>query len=341
MLKKSIITTSLSFVFLLSSCSNALNDGSMTEVNTTESTVNSQTENNTIKNENQVSSIPQNLDTSTNVNSGKKEDKYYYTNGVFDDKKYVQQNREVDVGMQTIAKSYTDNNPKAEFPIKNIVKVLDSGYYAVLFGGLEDKVFYTTRSGDFFITKNANNQSIFYDKNLKPLDPNSQDVTTKELFGKIYIKLISALNINEVIQFTNAKAGDTNVKDIFIFTDPDCPFCKKQDNDWISKLKQDNELKVKIYYIMSPLTSLHPDAKGKARVLACSPEKDKDWENWQLNNSQPTEDKMKNTCKTIYDQLTLSEILGISATPTTIFGNGFRIDGTLPYEEMKKMLLHK
>ena len=67
-----------------------------------------------------------------------------------------------------------------------------------------------------------------------------------------------------------------------IFTDPDCPFCKRIEGDLA---KVDN---VTIYMFLFPIDSLHPKAADKAKRIWCSPDRIKAWDDYMQKGITPT-----------------------------------------------------
>lgn len=100
---------------------------------------------------------------------------------------------------------------------------------------------------------------------------------------------------------------------LVIFSDPDCPFCKKLEAD-ISTLSD-----VTIHTFLMPIASLHPQARAKAISVWCAPDRLKAW------HALMRQDKAvaSATCAHPVDRnIALAERLGIAATPTLIAVDG-------------------
>lgn len=54
-------------------------------------------------------------------------------------------------------------------------------------------------------------------------------------------------------------------KNVLLFTDPDCPFCARLRPKIVRMLKEHGDVKLSVIY--TPLTSLHPNAWAKSKVL--------------------------------------------------------------------------
>ena len=115
---------------------------------------------------------------------------------------------------------------------------------------------------------------------------------------------------------------------LFVFTDPRCPFCKKLEAELV---KLDN---VRIHTFLTPLTSLHPDAKEVSARILCSKNKAQAFEDFMLKGKEITEPA---ECQTTLDanERLMSE-LGIKGTPTIFFENGERATGALSAEAIQK-----
>ena len=88
------------------------------------------------------------------------------------------------------------------------------------------------------------------------------------------------------LPFKNAikeERGDGSRR-IAVFSDVDCPFCRKLEKETISKLKD-----VTIYTFLYPL-AIHPDAMNKSKKIWCSGNKTIAWNNYMLKNTLPKND---------------------------------------------------
>ena len=104
---------------------------------------------------------------------------------------------------------------------------------------------------------------------------------------------------------------------VAVFSDPDCPFCRKLEKEGLATITD-----VTVYTFLFPLEGLHPKAADKAKVIWCSPDRVKAWNDWILNGQLP---KGSAECTTPLEKnAALGRKLGISSTPTLIFENGKR-----------------
>lgn len=109
---------------------------------------------------------------------------------------------------------------------------------------------------------------------------------------------------------------------IVVFSDPDCPFCKKLEHDFA---KNADKLDMTVYTLMLPIEELHPGALQHARQILCSEDPNKAWYDWILDNNQ-TNDKQE-TCEKANSILEKSGEAAmkfqVQGTPTIVFENGF------------------
>lgn len=219
----------------------------------------------------------------------------------------------------------TDNKPVT---INEIRRIFESDFYAVYLNDSPELLF-TNKNNDFYISMVNDNQRILKDNQLRTVE-NVQQASI------VYKKFVETIDKNKLISIKFGKGENS----LYIFTDPDCPFCKKQDEVIFNNLtSKDN---VTIYYVMNPLTSIHPEALGKAAQILCSPTPAKSWISWQHSRgSIPVpENYNKEKCEDkVLEQMAYSEILGFFSTPTNINGNGVLIDGTIENPEHLRKLL--
>jgi thiol:disulfide interchange protein DsbC len=121
--------------------------------------------------------------------------------------------------------------------------------------------------------------------------------------------------------FTFGKVGSQ--KYIYLWTDPDCPFCKKAEpvvEKWA------NEKGVEVRVILFPLP-IHPQAFEKSVALICDK---RGWEEYKSGYS--SNNQCKDGKKKIEDNFQFAERYDISGTPTFVGMNG-KIHTGLPTEK--------
>ena len=121
------------------------------------------------------------------------------------------------------------------------------------------------------------------------------------------------------------------MRKLAIFEDPDCPYCKKLEQEALPKI--DN---LTLYIFLYPIAQLHPAATEKSKKIWCSRDRAKAWTDIMLKDIQPT---AAATCDNPIDAL--QKFAGeyrINATPTLVFADGRRVPGALPAAEIERLL---
>ncbi len=127
---------------------------------------------------------------------------------------------------------------------------------------------------------------------------------------------------------------------IVIFDDPDCPFCRRS-IPLVKQLYENNQDKVVVYIRWFPL-DIHPDAKRKSTILACSKDYFKTKE--ALISGKDVKPDIPNCDgnKIVEEDIQYGMKLGISGTPTFIMftdKDTVGISGAPPdYETLKNTL---
>ena len=125
-------------------------------------------------------------------------------------------------------------------------------------------------------------------------------------------------------------SGDPNGMAVAIFTDPDCPFCRRLEQDLLQAKG------IKVYTFLYPLTRIHPHAREHAESIWCAKDRHKAMLDVMLHNvSLP-----KASCQvnTLDDIQALGEKLGIHGTPTMVAGDGRMFAGYMPLEVLQAWL---
>ena len=198
-----------------------------------------------------------------------------------------------------------------ELPIKGIQKTEFNDLYEVYIGG---QIIYTNDNFDFLIVEG------------RIVDPKTKNDLTEER-----LEVLSRIDFNDLPLMDAIKVVKGNGKrKIAIFSDVDCPYCKKLEKNELSNV--DN---ITIYTFLYPL-AIHPEAEEKSKKIWCAKDRAKAWNEYIL------EDKLPNNlgdCKTpISKIIKLGKDLGISSTPTIILPSGKRVPGAIPYQRLEEYL---
>jgi thiol:disulfide interchange protein DsbC len=121
--------------------------------------------------------------------------------------------------------------------------------------------------------------------------------------------------------------GDGKRK-LAVFEDPNCGYCKRFEAD-LQKINN-----VTVYLFLYPI--LGPDSNEKSKNIWCAKDKAKAWQDWMLRSDPPE------TASCDVAALTRNVEFGkkhkITGTPTIIFGNGSRIPGAIPADQLEQLL---
>jgi thiol:disulfide interchange protein DsbC len=134
---------------------------------------------------------------------------------------------------------------------------------------------------------------------------------------------VANLNTKDAIKFGSGK------NKLFVFSDPDCPYCKQLEND-LGRL-QDTQVFVFPY----PLTTIHPNARVIAESIWCSPNKQTAWKEYLIEGKKP---KFATCDNPISRNLALGESHQIQGTPALIFEDGTIIPGAIPLQRIEAQI---
>jgi len=141
------------------------------------------------------------------------------------------------------------------------------------------------------------------------------------------------------IQLDNALVlGNKNgARKLYLFTDPECPYCAELHRELASLVKEDPGLTV--YLLLMPL-EIHPDASWKSDAIVCASKKRMDKGIELLEESFTGKPVAKGGCGTSYgdEGKKLGQELGIGMTPTMVFSDGRVVAGAKKSAEIRKLL---
>jgi thiol:disulfide interchange protein DsbC len=198
-----------------------------------------------------------------------------------------------------------------EFKVESIqtLKDIPGLCEVVIKVGVQPLVFYTDKEMKYILVGNL----------LSLADKKNITRERQQEFMKLSQEEVKELEKHT--DFVFGKVGSQ--KYIYLFTDPDCPFCRRSEpivEKWA------NEKGVEIRVILFPLP-IHPQAFEKSVSLICDK---KGWEEYKsgYNSKNQCEDGKKK----IESNLQLAEKYGIGGTPTFVGMNG-KIHAGVPTEQ--------
>ncbi|MDQ6973964.1 MAG: DsbC family protein [Mariprofundaceae bacterium] len=197
-------------------------------------------------------------------------------------------------------------------PIDAIRPAPIDGLYELKVGG---QIFYSDRTGKYVIASGH----IFETKTRKDLTAARLEAINTVDWSSLPLK-------NAIV------SGDPKGLPVAIFTDPNCPYCKKLETE----LKDAKG--IKIYTFLFPLSRIHPTARAHAESIWCA----KNQHEALLDVMLHGKTLAKGTCKTPIDANTsLAQKLGISGTPTLISSDGRKFAGVKSATDLKAWLSQK
>ncbi len=235
------------------------------------------------------------------------------------------QDREV---LTTLQNAYPDN--RVRFARETAV----SNFYEVILGSSVSYVFVDREALQQYLKNTTDKSSVTIDEATR------NHIFRHWVFGGVFFDMstgtdltapmkklaqlidVNALPLDQAIIRTKGTPKNT----LYVFTDPLCPFCKKQEN----LLAQLNN--VRIVTFLTPLVSLHPEAREVAARIWCARDKVKAFEDVMLRNVTLME---KAQCEApILANEKLMQSLSIKGTPTIVFENGERVTGAMSQEQI-------
>lgn len=115
---------------------------------------------------------------------------------------------------------------------------------------------------------------------------------------------------------------------IYTFEDPNCGFCKKQQQEWL-KLTD-----ITIYTFLWPILS--PDSVDKSRFVWCAKDRAKAWDDIMSRGVVPQND---GKCETPFDKnIELARRFGAQGTPAIYLADGSNIGGYVAADRIEEVL---
>jgi thiol:disulfide interchange protein DsbC len=191
-------------------------------------------------------------------------------------------------------------------PVDQVNKSPMPGLYEVVTG---DHIFYIDKNAQYLI-----DGQLFDLKARK----NLTEARSRVLFAVDFSKLPLDLAMKKV-------KGDGSRKMAY-FTDPNCGYCKKLEQELKSV---DN---VTLYLFLYPIFE---GSTEKVQGIWCSDNKVKAWDDLMLNGIQPAPGKCEVPSSRV---LALGRQLKVNGTPALIFANGIVNPGYMPADALNKAL---
>jgi thiol:disulfide interchange protein DsbC len=144
---------------------------------------------------------------------------------------------------------------------------------------------------------------------------------------------VSALPLKKALVMGNSRGK----KVMYVFSDPECPYCTKLHTTLTELVKEEPDLK--IYIFLVPL-DIHPNSAWKTDSIMCTARENRSAALKMLEKSYQGKEVPRKSCGENYaaGNKALGAKLGVSVTPTIAFSNGKVLMGARSVQELVTML---
>lgn len=165
---------------------------------------------------------------------------------------------------------------------------------------------------------------------------NLLNIATRENITKTKFDEINKVDVSQIPFKGSVILGDKKAEiKIFVFTDPDCPYCAKIHPELKSVVEKRKD--IAFYLKLYPLP-MHPKAYDKSKTIVC--EKDNEKALKLLEQAYDKKEIPAPECNTsvVDENKQLASKLGISGTPTVILPNGKLVSGAMKSDDLIKVI---
>ncbi|MCX7769464.1 MAG: DsbC family protein [Proteobacteria bacterium] len=208
-----------------------------------------------------------------------------------------------------------------------------------------EKIGYSEVSGVFelFVKDNKSKMGIVYlDFSKKYLIiGNVIDIAGKKSLTESALEEQRQIDVSKISVKDALIMGNKNgTKKVYVFSDPECPYCFKLHQELEKLIKEDKQLLV--YIILFGL-DIHPNAQWKSESIICKSKENMEEAIKMLENSYEGKEIQKINCGKNYADSNKKQAnsFGISGTPAIVLPNGKVISGYRTKDDLKKMLNSK
>ena len=200
-----------------------------------------------------------------------------------------------------------------KFPGANVRNVAKSGYFGLYEAQFDGQIVYTDAKVAYVIVG-----SIY-------------DTATKTNLTEARLRKLNRVDFATLpFELAMKKVKGNGTRKLVIFSDADCPFCARLEKE----LKAVDD--ITIYTFLYPIDQLHPDAARKSKIIWCSPDRVKAWDEFFATGKLPDN---KGECDTpLAVTHDLGQKLRVNATPTLVFADGSIIPGALSKDRLETEL---
>ncbi len=191
-------------------------------------------------------------------------------------------------------------------PVDQVNKTPIPGLYEVVTG---DHIFYTDKSAQYII------------------DGSMFDLKARRNLTEARSRVLFAVNFNKLpLDLAIKKVKGNGSRKMAYFTDPNCGYCKKLEQELKSV---DN---VTLYLFLYPIFD---GSAEKVQGIWCSDDRVKAWDDLMLNGVQPAVGKCEVPSAKV---MALGKSMKVNGTPALIFANGVINPGYMPAANLDKAL---
>jgi thiol:disulfide interchange protein DsbC len=164
---------------------------------------------------------------------------------------------------------------------------------------------------------------------------NKMDLTSQSMRELLESQIVDTTRIS--LKNALILGNPRGTKRLYLFSDPDCPFCPKMHEEVAQLVKSMPDLAV--YILLFPL-DMHPDAAWKTNAIIAASKKDMKAAVRMLEDSYQKKAVKKNPAAEDYASVMkkMGQDLGIGSTPLIVYANGRIGMGFKPKEEIRAAL---
>jgi len=197
-----------------------------------------------------------------------------------------------------------------KFPGAQVTSVSKSPYFGLYEAQFDDRMIYTDSKVQYIIVG-----SIY-------------DAASKTNLTELKLRQLNRIAFDSLpMELAFKRVKGNGERKLVIFSDADCPYCAQ-----LEKTLRDVD-NVTIYTFLYPIDQLHPDSARKSKIIWCSPDKVKAWDEFFSSGKLP--DNSGDCPNPVAQTATLGEKLRVSATPTLVFADGSIVPGSLPADRLE------
>ena len=158
------------------------------------------------------------------------------------------------------------------------------------------------------------------------IDLDRREDLTERTRSKARKVALDKVSEDEMIVFAPGQTDHT----ITVFTDIDCPYCRKLH----AEMDEYNKAGIKVRYLLSPRTGINSPGFKKAVSVWCAEDSNK-----ALTIAKQGKSVKEKSCDNpVMQQMELGQMLGVTGTPAIVLENGELMPGYRPAGEIATML---